>query len=46
VLPQEVEEGLGVSVQVLVPLHDRNMQVVEVQEMAVPWQAPPPQMSS
>jgi hypothetical protein len=43
--PQTVDEGLGVSVQALVPLHAFVMQGVSVQVIAEPWQAPPPQVS-
>ena len=44
-LPQEVPEDLGVSVQLLVPLQDRVRHCVSSQEMAVPLHVPPPQVS-
>jgi hypothetical protein len=45
VVPQTVEEGFGVSVQALVPLHDLIMQSVSVQVIGVPWQTLAPQTS-
>jgi hypothetical protein len=45
VVPQVVDEGLGVSVQVLVPLQVRVRQSVEVQVTGVPLQLPPEQVS-
>jgi hypothetical protein len=45
VVPQEVPEDLGVSVQLLVPLQVFVMQAVSVQLMAVPVHEPPPQVS-
>jgi hypothetical protein len=45
VVPQEVPEDLGVSVQALVPLQARVRQSVETQEMAVPWHVLPEQTS-
>jgi hypothetical protein len=44
-VPQLVEDGFGVSVQVAVPLHDRVMQSVVVHVTAVPEHSPPPQTS-
>jgi hypothetical protein len=44
-VPQVVELGAGVSVQVLVPLHVLVMQVVDVQVIEVPLQLPPKQRS-
>jgi hypothetical protein len=44
--PQDVDEDLGVSVQLPVPLQVRVMQAVEVQLMGVPWHAPSEQVSS
>jgi hypothetical protein len=44
-VPQVVDEDFGVWVQLLVPLHVRVMQVVEVQVTPVPWHTPPVQMS-
>ena len=43
--PHVVDDGFGVSVQVLVPLHVLVMQDVDVQVIPVPWQTPPPQTS-
>jgi hypothetical protein len=45
VVPQEVDAGLGVSVQVLVPLQVTVMQAVSVQATAVPVQVVPEQAS-
>jgi len=44
-VPHAVDEGFGVWVQLLVPLHVLVMQGVDVQVMAVPWHAPPAQTS-
>ena len=44
-MPHVVDEGFGVSVQVLVPLHVLVMQVVSVQVTEVPLQLPPKQRS-
>ena len=44
-VPHVVDEGFGVSVQVLVPLHVLVMQVVEVQVTPVPAHTPPEQTS-
>jgi hypothetical protein len=44
--PQVAVSGSGVCVQVLVPLHSRCMQSLEVQEIGVPAHSPPPQVSS
>ena len=44
-MPQVVDEGFGVSVQVLVPLHVLVMQDVEVQVTPVPAHTPPEQTS-
>jgi hypothetical protein len=43
--PQTVDDGFGVWVQALVPLHVLVMQDVSVQVIAEPWQTPPPQTS-
>jgi hypothetical protein len=40
VVPQAVDEGFGVSVHALVPLHVEFMQAVDVQEIVVPMQLP------
>jgi hypothetical protein len=45
VVPHDVDEGFGVCVQVLVPLHVEFMQSVEAQVTAVPLQLPPKQAS-
>jgi hypothetical protein len=45
VVPQEVEDDFGISVQALVPLQALIMQAVELQVMPVPRQAPPEQAS-
>ena len=44
-MPQVVDEGFGVSVQVLVPLHVLVMQDVDVQETLMPSHTPPEQTS-
>ena len=44
-MPHVVDEGFGVSVHVLVPLHVLVMQVVDVQVIVVPWHVPPEQTS-
>jgi hypothetical protein len=45
-VPQVVEEGSGVSVHALVPLHVLVMQDVDVQVMLVPRHTPPEQASA
>ena len=45
VVPHVVDVDLGVSVQVLVPLHVKVMQAVDVQVTEVPLQLPPKQRS-
>jgi hypothetical protein len=45
VVPHVVDEGFGVLVQVLVPLHAEFMQAVEVQVIVVPVQLLPEQAS-
>jgi hypothetical protein len=45
VAPHVVDEGFGVSVQVLVPLHAEFMQAVDVQVIEVPTQLPLKQAS-
>jgi hypothetical protein len=45
VVPHDVDESFGACVQVLVPLHVRVMQAVDVHVIPVPWQAPPEQAS-
>ena len=44
-MPHVVDEGFGVSVQVLVPLHAEFMQAVDVQVTVVPVQLLPEQAS-
>jgi hypothetical protein len=44
--PQGVDDGLGATVQVLVPLHVTVVQVVSVQMMSVPWHRLSKQASS
>ncbi len=44
-MPHAVEDGFGVSVQALVPLHALVMQVVDVQVTAAPWHTPAAQAS-
>jgi hypothetical protein len=46
VLPQTVSPESGVWVQVLVPLHARSMQSLDVHVIGVPSHSPPPQVSS
>ena len=44
-VPHAVDEGFGVSVHALVPLHVEFMQAVDVQVIVVPRQLPPEQAS-
>jgi len=44
-VPHVVEDGFGVSVQLLVPLHVLVMQAVDVQEVLMPSHTPPEQTS-
>jgi len=45
VVPHDVDEGFGVWVQLLVPLHVEFMQAVDVHDIVVPLQLPPEQAS-
>jgi hypothetical protein len=45
VVPHGVDDDFGVSVHVLVPLHVRSMQSVDVHVIPVPWHTPPPHTS-